>query len=779
MVKNSVIVPVGAKGGFVLKQPPTEGGRDALQAEGIACYKIFIRALLEISDNIVDHSVKAPEQVVRYDGDDPYLVVAADKGTATFSDIANGISQEYGFWLDDAFASGGSAGYDHKGMGITARGAWEGVKRHFRELGKNIQEQPFTCVGVGDMSGDVFGNGMLLSEKTKLIAAFNHLHIFVDPNPDPAVSFAERKRMFALPRSSWIDYDASKLSKGGAIFERSAKSLSLSPEICEVLKLDRDKVTPTELMRAILLADVELLWFGGIGTYIKASVESHGDAGDKANDQIRINGRQIRAKVLGEGANLGVTQAGRIEAAQAGVRLNTDFVDNSAGVDCSDHEVNIKILMAMLMAQGDLTRKQRDKLLADMTDEVGELVLEDNYLQTQAITVALSESAKRFEDHARLMRLLERDGVLNRTIEGLPDEEAVADRLRDGKGMTRPEFSVLMSYAKIKLYDDLLTSDLPDDEHLVNDLVRYFPAQLRKKYHDAILKHQLRREIIATVMANSIVNRAGPTFAIELTDKTGMGAAEIARAYAVARECFGLRELWTQIQSGDNLIEAATQTEMLRWTIRLIERGSAWLLNNLQQPLDIAATVERFRKSIETGVACLETMAPEPELEGIAQRRSQFESAGASPDLAQHVARIPVLFGACDIARVSEQSKVPVPVAAKAYTEIGDYFGVSWLRLQAVKLPRANHWRKQAVIAVIDDLYALQSRLCLDILAFSDGKFDPKKDNKAIIEAWCQSRSQQVSRLTRLLSEFHSSSEVDLAMLAIANRQLRSLTDTH
>ncbi|MEM6903245.1 MAG: NAD-glutamate dehydrogenase domain-containing protein, partial [Pseudomonadota bacterium] len=565
-------------------------------------------------------------------------------------------------------------------------------------------------------------------------------------------------------------------------YDRSAKSLTITPEIQQLLGLDRDKLTPTELIRAVLLAEAELIWFGGIGTYIKAADESHGDVGDKANDQIRIDGKELRAQVIGEGANLGVTQAGRIEAAEHGVRLNTDFIDNSAGVDCSDHEVNIKILLRQVMAEGRLNREDRNILLADMTDEVSALVLMDNYLQTQAITLALAEAPKRFEDHTRLMRKLEREGVLNRKIEELPDDEAVTQRTRDGRGMTRPEFSVLLAYGKIKLYDELLASDLPDDDYLVANLVKYFPRPIRKQYRDDILNHPLRREIIATVEANSIVNRAGPTFASELAEKTGMAASDVARAYAVVRECFGLREMWGQIQSGDNHIKASDQAEMMRWTIRLLERGSAWFLNNFPQPLDIAATVERFKQPLEVAVSCLETMAPEPELEGIRQRREAFEAAGASPELARRVARIPVLFGACDIARTAMMAEVPVPVAAKAYTEIGDYFGTSWLRLQAIALPRANHWRKQAIIAILDDIYALQSKMAREILGSvnasdANGTFDPDASNQHLIEAWTADRTQQVARLHNLLNEFRAAPEVDLSMLAIANRQLRSLSE--
>ena len=542
-VKNGVIVPVGSKGGFVLKNAPPMSDRDAYMAEGVECYKLFVGAMLEITDNLKGDKIVAPRNVVRRDDPDTYLVVAADKGTATFSDFANGVAHEKGFWLDDAFASGGSAGYDHKKMGITAKGAWESVKRHFREMGHDTQTEEFTAVGCGDMSGDVFGNGMLLSEQIKLIGAFNHLHIIVDPDPDPAKSYEERKRLFDLPRSGWIDYDPKLISRGGGVFERSAKSVKLTREIKQAFGIERDSVTPNELIKAILLAHVDLLWFGGIGTYIKAASESDSDAGDRANDPIRVNGGELNCKVVGEGANLGATQRGRVEFAMAGGGLNTDFIDNSAGVDCSDHEVNIKIVFGDVVQRGDMTMKQRDKLLMKITDEVGTLVLRVNYQQSQAITTAEAVSHRLLDRQNRFMRSLEREGLLDREIEFLPDEEEVARRLSMNVGMTRPEISVLLSYAKIVTYDEILASDLPDEELLAEDLLLYFSTPLRKTYRDAIMGHKLRREIIATMVTNSMINRVGATYIHEMHDATGCPSDVIARAYLISRDAFELRKI--------------------------------------------------------------------------------------------------------------------------------------------------------------------------------------------------------------------------------------------
>ncbi len=559
MVKNAVIVPVGSKGGFVVKRPPpATAGREAQQAEGIACYRTFIRGLLDLTDSLSpDGAVVPPSAVVRLDGDDPYLVVAADKGTASFSDIANGIARDYGFWLDDAFASGGSAGYDHKKMAITARGAWESVKRHFRELGHDVQTEPFSCVGVGDMAGDVFGNGMLLSRRIRLVGAFNHLQIFCDPDPDPETSWTERARLAALPRSNWSDYRPEALSSGGRVYERSAKTLELTPQIRARFGITAAQITPSELIRSLLTAEADLLWFGGIGTFVKAHGESHADAGDKANDAVRVDARQLRVRVVGEGANLGMTQLARVEAAQqAGIRLNTDAIDNSGGVDCSDHEVNIKILLGDVCGRGDLTLKQRNLLLAEMTDEVAALVLADTYLQTGALSAAEAGGADRLDVYARFMHELERSGRLNRAVERLPDDDELAARARDRRGLTRPELAVLLAYAKISLYDDLLASDLPEDTAMREDLDRYFPAVLRQRFPEAIGRHRLRREIIATMVANSIVNRMGPTFVRDMAEKSGADAGEIARAYAVVRDVFELEPLWRAIEAEDGRIAA-------------------------------------------------------------------------------------------------------------------------------------------------------------------------------------------------------------------------------
>ncbi|HEU5455244.1 MAG TPA: NAD-glutamate dehydrogenase domain-containing protein, partial [Nocardioides sp.] len=545
MVKNAVIVPVGAKGGFFCKQLPDPGDREAWLAEGVACYKTFISGLLDITDNLVSERTVPPDQVVRHDGDDAYLVVAADKGTATFSDNANGVARDYGFWLGDAFASGGSVGYDHKAMGITARGAWESVRRHFRERGIDCQAEDFTCVGVGDMSGDVFGNGMLLSEHIRLVAAFDHRDIFLDPTPDAAPSYAERRRLFDLPRSSWQDYDKSLISEGGGVFPRSAKSIKITPQVREALSLDAKvtSMTPAELMRSILLADVDLLWNGGIGTYVKAASETEAEVGDKANDPIRVNGGELRCKAVGEGGNLGLTQRGRIEYARNGGRINTDFIDNSAGVDTSDHEVNIKILLDQVVANGDLTEKQRNDLLASMTDEVGRLVLADNYEQNIALASAVRNAGPLMHVHEDWIRRLERAGLLDRELEALPSRKAMSTLIERKEGLTVPELSVLLAYTKIVLADELLATDVADDPFLRSDLFSYFPSPMRQTYRDQMEAHPLRREIVITQVVNDLVNGAGMTFVPRLSGETGASAAELTRANFVAREIFGSLEL--------------------------------------------------------------------------------------------------------------------------------------------------------------------------------------------------------------------------------------------
>ncbi len=781
-VKNAVIVPVGSKGGFVLKNPPPpEAGRDAFQAEGIACYKIFIRALLDVTDNLKGPKVVPPQSVQRYDGDDPYLVVAADKGTATFSDIANGVSIEYGHWLDDAFASGGSAGYDHKKMGITAKGAWEGVKRHFREIGKDIQNEDFTCVGCGDMAGDVFGNGMLLSKHIKLVGAFNHMHIFIDPTPDSARSWRERKRLFDLPRSAWTDYNAKLISKGGGIFDRKAKAIKLSPEVKALFAIDVDSVTPNELIKAMLKAEVELLWFGGIGTYVKAREETDADVGDRANDALRIDGREVGGKVVGEGANLGMTQRGRIEFCQAGGRGNTDSIDNSAGVDCSDHEVNIKILLGAVEEAGGLKRAQRDKLLERMTDEVGEQCLRDNYLQTQSITVTHDLGAHLLDRFARFMRALEKNRQLDRAIEFLPDDEVINERMKQGIGLARPEVAVLLSYSKIVLYDEILASSLPDDPYFLDDLIEYFPSALRKKYATEISKHRLRREIVATVVTNDLVNRVGINFIYEVREKTGLSAAEITKAYTITREIFGMRQIWAEIEALDNKAPAMLQSTMLVECGRLIERETVWFLREGGAPLRIDKMVADYGPGVRVVMDRIETFLGASDQKLMAERTQGYMEQGASRALARRIASLQHLAPACDIVRIAQQGKLPVEQAAELYFAIGERFGLHWLRRAAGQLPSDTAWDKLAVTAVVDDLFGHQADLTGGMLSQqakgkSKGKPKGKKDSaQALIEGWSAQRTPLVARNDQLLAELKSAGTPDFAMLAVANRQLKSM----
>jgi len=798
-VKNAVIVPVGSKGGFVVKRPPASGAREEIQAEGIECYKILMRGMLDITDNIKGPGEKGPgvvppDRVVRYDDDDPYLVVAADKGTATFSDIANGVSQAYGFWLDDAFASGGSAGYDHKKMAITARGAWESVKRHFREIGHDIQAQDFTVVGVGDMSGDVFGNGMLLSQHIRLLGAFNHLHVFVDPDPNPLAAWEERKRLFDLPRSSWADYDAKLISKGGAVFERSAKSIRPSPEIKALFGLTADTVTPNDLIRAMLAAPVDLLWFGGIGTYVKAGRETAAEVGDRANDAVRIDAAQIRAKVVGEGANLGVTQRGRIEFALRGGRINTDAIDNSAGVDCSDHEVNIKILLGAVVAAGDMTLKQRDALLEAMTEEVGQLVLRDNYDQSQALSVAASRGAALLDAQSRLIRELERGHLkLNRAIEFLPDDETLAERVAGNVGLTRPELAVLLAYAKMALYDELLDSDLPDDPQLGADLALYFPERLRARHPDALARHRLRREIIATSVTNSMINRVGAAFVNTIHEQTGRNPSDIARAYAIVRDVFGLRTLWEGIEGLDNQVSAALQTSMLLEIQGLVERVTVWFLRNGRQPLDIAGHVGEFGPGVADLKGCLAEVLGPLDRQHLAEQTRRFTDQGVPAELAQAVASLDVLAAACDVVRLAAAAGQPVGRVATVYFGVGARFALDWLREKAGALGADTHWQKLAVGALIDDFYGHQSVLAQDVLAHdaprrdvpqagaggSKGKAAAAADAADVadtaIAGWAATRSDGVERTDRLLADIRASDQIDLAMLAVANGQIRTL----
>jgi glutamate dehydrogenase len=617
-------------------------------------------------------------------------------------------------------------------MGITARGAWESVKRHFREMGKDIQSEDFTVVGCGDMSGDVFGNGMLLSRHTKLLAAFNHMHVFVDPDPDPEASFEERRRLFDLPRSTWADYDAGLISEGGAVFDRAAKSITVSPQVKALVGLESDTMPPNDLIRAILKADVELLWLGGIGTYVKARSESHADVGDHANDHLRIDGPELRARVVGEGANLGMTQLGRIEYARSGGRLNVDAIDNSAGVDCSDHEVNIKILLGKVERAGDMTRKQRDRLLERMTDEVAELVLRDNYLQAQAIAVTHNLGAHMLDRLARVMRELEKSGHLDRAIEFLPDDEVLAERFKKREGFTRPELAVLLSYAKIVLYDELLASDLPDAPYMERGLREYFPQPLQDDFSDAIAKHRLRREIIATVVTNEMVNRVGISFVHEVKEKTGMPGADIARAYVVSREILGVDEMWRALES-DPGMNGGLQTSMLAECGRAVERCTVWFLREIGQPLDMTA-------------------APE--------------------ELAYRTARLPWLPTACDIVRIATACNVAVERAARVYFKVGKRFGFNWLRRSAGHLPSDTSWEKRAVSAVVDDLFGHQFELTRHVFSCEEGDESPVE----LIECWSKGRGPLVARTDQLLAELHSVVNPDLAMLAVASRQLKSMS---
>jgi glutamate dehydrogenase len=770
MVKNAVIVPVGSKGGFVVKRPPQGADREAVMAEVVHCYKTLMRGLLDITDNLSGGKVVAPKEVVRRDENDPYLVVAADKGTATFSDIANGVSRDYGFWLDDAFASGGSAGYDHKKMGITARGAWECVKRHFRELGTDIQAQDFTCVGVGDMSGDVFGNGLLLSRHTKLVAAFNHMHIFLDPDPDPAASHAERQRLFDLPRSAWSDYNASLISKGGGIYERKAKSITLSPEVRAKFGIAKEQATPAELIKALLKADVDLLFFGGIGTYVRASGETNAEVGDRANDALRITGAEIRAKVVGEGANLGVTQRGRVEAAMEGVKINTDALDNSAGVDTSDHEVNIKILLNEAVQAGDLTMKQRDKLLGQMTDEVAQLVLRDNYLQSQALSIAEAQSFTLLDQQNRFMRALERSGRLDRGIEFLPDDETVRQRLNQRIGLTRPEVAVLLAYAKNSIYDELLPSDLPDDPQLEDDLLKYFPGALQKSYKEEIGSHRLRREIIATVVTNSVINRMGATFIHIMRERTGQPAAAITRAYAITRGAYRLRELWSGIQELDNKVPAGLQVEMLIDLNRLAEQATQWFLRNGQHPLDIAANVAATSPGLVALENALMGILSEEDRVEVEEHHARLTGQGVPQALAQRVAQAPALVSSLDIVRIATELKMKVEDAGRTYYAVGEAFHLDWLRAGARALIGDSHWDRLAVFAIIEDLYGHQRDLTTSVLSQAKGVI-----GAAAITTWREKRGAALIRADALFGDLRQVGKLELAMLAVANRTLRSL----
>lgn len=783
-VKNAVIVPVGAKGGFVVKSPPAPTGdavadRDATRIEGVACYRLFISGLLDLTDNVDKSSgaVITPPGVVRRDGDDAYLVVAADKGTATFSDIANDVAKSYGFWLGDAFASGGSVGYDHKAMGITAKGAWESVKRHFREMGVDTQTEDFTVVGVGDMSGDVFGNGTLLSQHIRLIAAFDHRHIFLDPNPDAASSWAERERMFALPRSSWADYDRTLISEGGGVYSRDQKSIPISPQVRHALGLPDDvaEMTPPALMKAVLLAPVDLFWNGGIGTYVKAETESDADVGDRANDAIRVNGNQVRAKVIGEGGNLGVTQRGRIEFDLAGGRINTDALDNSAGVDCSDHEVNIKILIDSLVTAGRIELDQRHDLLMSMTAEVGRLVLADNVDQNDLMGTSRANAASLLQVHARQIKEFVTERGLNRELEALPAEKEIRRRHEAGIGLTSPELATLMAHVKLALKDELLRTDLPDQEVFAARLPQYFPAELRERFGPEIRSHQLRREIVSTMLVNDLVDTSGITYAYRMTEDTGVGPVDAVRSYVATDAIFGISDIWQAIKDAGNAgIPTAVTDRMTLDLRRVIDRAGRWLINYRPQPLAVGAEINRFAEKVAVLSPQMSKWLRGDDKAIVAKEAGEFEAQGVSKELAYTIATGLYRYSLLDVIDIADIVDRDIAEVADAYFALMDHLGVDGLLTAISQLERDDRWHSLARLAIRDDIYGSLRALCFDVLAVGE----PNETGEEKIEEWELTNSSRVDRAQRTLNEIHAEGQRDLATLSVAARQIRSMTRT-
>lgn len=767
-VKNTMIVPVGAKGGFYVKKLPENESRDVVMAEVVHCYRSFINGLLDITDNLSpEGEIVHPSGVVRYDGDDPYMVVAADKGTATFSDIANSVSAQHGFWLGDAFASGGSVGYDHKGMGITAKGAWESVKRHFFELGLNTQTTDFTVVGIGDMSGDVFGNGMLLSPHIRLKAAFNHMHVFIDPEPDAARSFAERQRLFDLPRSSWTDYDQSLISEGGGIYERSAKTIPLSPEVKSWLGVTEDELTPSALIKELITAPVDLLWNGGIGTYVKAESETDQSVGDRANNSVRVNGKDLRCKVIGEGGNLGMTQSGRIEFALRGGRVNTDFIDNSAGVDCSDHEVNIKILLGLALREGELDEAQRNNLLAEMTDEVSDLVLRNNFLQNQALSVMERFSSERIGAKGHLISVLEARGILDRELENLPDDAEILRRRKKGQGLTRPELSTLLSYSKISLYSELIDSDIPDDPYLSTELHRYFPTPLQKKFQALMEKHQLRREIIITVVTNSVVNRMGATFVLRMQEDTGASSAQIAKAYSAAREIFDARALWARLESVEHKVPAQSQVDAYHVVWRLLRQATRWLLVRRGGALNIAKLVAEFHKGIGDMVDLLDEVASSKQRRSLKREIEDYEQLGFDRETASDLARLPLLQPALDVVEIANQESVSVERSARVHFRLGKVLHLKWLSACIESLPVSGQWHAHARGGLRDQMYGHYRDLTAQVLRFGD--------DEDVVDQWQSKNQQKMAHYNSMLTDMRSGQEMDYATVSVALRALDQL----
>ena len=769
VVKNTVIVPTGAKGGFFPKRAP-KNDRDAILANGIHCYKTFIRGLLDITDNVVDGQVVTPANIVRRDGDDPYLVVAADKGTATFSDIANGISADYGFWLDDAFASGGSAGYDHKKMGITARGAWEAVKRHFREMGVNTQTDHFTVAGIGDMAGDVFGNGMLLSRKIQLVAAFNHRHIFLDPTPDAKASYKERSRLFKTPRTGWDDYNEQLISKGGGIFLRQAKTIRLSNEARRLLDIEATSLKPDELISAILKMPVDLLWNGGIGTYAKASTEGHSDVGDRSNDAVRVDANELRCKVVGEGGNLGLTQLARVEYSLAGGRINTDFIDNSAGVDSSDREVNIKILLSDVAKQKGMTRAKRDILLESMTDDVADLVLRNNYLQTQSISMSETLSAARIDETARLITDLERTGLLDREIEFLPDQAEIDERRNQKLGFTRPELAVVLSYAKIDLYNGLIDSEESLEEFLAIDPQRYFPSVLRHRYSDLLPTHRLSRQILGTLVANDLVNRMGPAFVKRVQADTGANIVTVARAYEVARIICRAGPLLRKIEALDYEIPASAQVSMMFEVGRTLRHACYWLIEQFADDLDIVPAVERLKDNmarIYSRSATYLSRASRTRNENAAKK---YIAMGVPEKLAGRMSELLLTRPALDMADLAAERKRDVLDAARLYSTFNDALGLYWLHNQAEDLSVDGRWQAIARSNLRDEFFRLRRNLAFQLL-----KPRSKKAASDVAATWLKKNARGVEQFKQTIDEMKLRNNVDFATLTVAAQELRDL----
>jgi glutamate dehydrogenase len=771
-VKNTVIVPVGAKGGFVCKRQHMMSGRDEIFAEGQRCYKRFIRALLDVSDNIIEGEVIPPRSVVRHDEDDPYLVVAADKGTATFSDLANSVSDEYNFWLGDAFASGGSNGYDHKAMGITAKGGWESVKRHFREMGINCQTTDFTAIGVGDMAGDVFGNGMLLSKHIRMQAAFNHMHIFIDPNPESASSWVERERLFNLPRSSWEDYNKDLISQGGGIFSRRAKSISLTPEIQKMLGTKKASMAPNDLIKAILSMQVDLLWNGGIGTYVKSSNETHTDVGDRANDVLRIDGCDLKAKVVGEGGNLGMTQLGRIEYALTGGRVNTDFVDNVGGVDCSDNEVNIKIFLNGLVSNGDLTVKQRNQVLESMEDEVGEIVLDDAYCQAESISVTEHQGVGLVKEQIRFIHTMEKAGYLDRGLEYIPDDETLLEREKQGQGLTRPELSVLVAYGKMVLKEDLVSDDIANDEFHAQQLMQYFPTALRRNYYQHMDNHPLRSEIIATALANQMVNEMGCNFVTRLQEETGANIVDIANAYAASREIYGLGKVLKSIRELDNVSSSEAQYELIYHVRRTLRRLARWLLRNRTGKQSVKALIELYQGDVLTITEKLDENLVASEVEEHNAMAQLWIEQGVNAELANSVARLSSLYSALDISTVARETGKTVQQASKLYFNLGDRLSLHWFLKQINGQAVDNNWQALARAAFREDLDWQQRQLTGQVLNCGCAS---DIDVIKALDDWMESNSVSLHRWESILNEFKVGSVHEFAKFSVALRELMLL----